>query len=65
MAVIAMLIGIAFSAIHFYNGGEFSELVPLGTLLVLFWMMDITVHVHIMASPFVAARKLMKTQKKP
>jgi hypothetical protein len=64
MAVIIMLVAIVFTGIHFYNGGDFYQLVPLGTMLVLFWMLDITLHIHAVASPFLAARKVINDTKK-
>lgn len=60
MSIILMLVAIAFAGIHFFNGGTFDELVPLGTMLVLFWMLDVMMHIHIIATPFLTVRKAAK-----
>jgi hypothetical protein len=51
MSVIVLMVSIAFLGIHYYNGGTFDEVVPFVSIIVLLWMLDVIVHLHIISRP--------------
>lgn len=66
MVIIALLISMVLCVIHYYNGGTFEDLVKVGSLVVLLWMLDILVHLHIIARPIKEMNKASwkKSEKK-
>jgi hypothetical protein len=51
MSLILMIIGLPFLAIHYYNGRTFEEIVPLASIVVLVWMIDVMVNLSLITRP--------------
>lgn len=49
MSLVLMLIGIPFLLIHYYNGRGFDEIIPIASIVVLVWMIDIIVNINVMS----------------
>lgn len=61
MIVFALLVAAGVFIIHYWNGGTLEQLLPLTSIIVLFWMADMLTHLHIMSLP---TRRQIKAIKK-
>lgn len=60
MVVFGLLVAIGVFIIHYWNGGSLYELANIASIVFLFWMTDVLVHLHIMSLPVRQQRKMKK-----
>lgn len=50
---IVLLVFIVISCIHYFNGGTPDDLLKVGSIVFLLWMLDVLVNLHIIARHFI------------